>query len=85
VEKPVALVFDGSFGLGGRVRLTPRNLRFRVLLEAQYHGELIYQTVISNLRATETANGTQYSVGKKVDFGSVDIYHGPRLQIVGVF
>ncbi len=85
VEKPVALVFDGSFGLGGRLRLTPRNLRFRVLLEAQYHGELIYQTVISNLRATETANGTQYSVGKKVDFGSVDIYHGPRIQIVGVF
>lgn len=85
VESPAALLVDGSLGLGARVRLTPRKLRFRVLLEAQYHAEGIYQAIVSGLRATETANGTTYQVDKKVDFGGLDIFHGPRLQVVGVF
>ncbi len=85
VEKPIALVLNPSLGLGGRLRLTPRNSRFRLLLEAQYHGEGIYQAVLSEIRATETQDGTTYQVGKKVDFGGLDIFHGPRLQLVGVF
>jgi len=85
VENPAALLINGSLGLGARIRLTPRKLRFRVLLEAQYHGEAIYQTILSGLRATQTADGTTYQVDKKVDFGGLDIFHGPRIQIVGVF
>lgn len=85
VEKPTALVLNGSLGLGARIRLTTPRSRFRVLVEAQYHGEGIYQTVISELRATETVDGTTYQVGKKVDFGAFDLFHGPRLQLVGVF
>ena len=59
------------------MRLTPRKSRFRVLVEAQYHGEVVYQTVISGLRGTQTSNGTTYTVDKKVDFGGTDIFHGP--------
>lgn len=84
-ENPAALLINGSLGLGARIRLTPRKLRLRVLLEMQYHGEAIYQTILSGLRATQTADGTTYQVDKKVDFGGLDIFHGPRIQIVGVF
>lgn len=85
VEKPTVIVLDGSAGLGGRLRLTPRRSRLRVLLELQYHAEIFYQTVISGLRATESANGTTYTVDKKVELGGTDLFHGPRLQLVGVF
>ena len=85
VEKPTVIVLDGSAGLGGRLRLTPRRSRLRVLLEVQYHAEIFYQTVISGLRATESANGTTYTVDKKVELGGTDLFHGPRLQLVGVF
>ena len=84
-QTPTAAVFDLSAGLGGRVRLTPRKSRFRVLVEAQYHAEGVYQTVISSLRGTQTSDGTTYTVDKKVDFGGTDVFHGPRLQVVGVF
>ncbi len=84
-ETPTAAVFDLSAGVGARLRLTPRKSRFRVLVEAQYHGEMVYQTVISSLRGTQTSNGTTYTVDKKVDFGGTDLFHGPRLQVVGVF
>ena len=85
VEKPTVIVLDGSAGLGGRLRLTPRRSRLRVLLELQYHAEIFYQTVISGLRATESDKGTTYTVDKKVELGGTDLFHGPRLQLVGVF
>lgn len=84
-EKPIAIVVDGSAGLGARVRLTPRKNRFRILLEGQYHAEIVYQTIIESLRAVQSKNGTTYTVDRKVDFGSTDVFHGPRLQVVGVF
>lgn len=81
-----ALVFNGSLGLGGRLRLTSPRSRFRVLVEAKYHGEVIYQTVVTELRATTAQDGgTTYQVGKKVDFGAFDLFHGPQVWIVGVF
>jgi hypothetical protein len=84
-REPAAMVLDGSLGLGARVRLTPPKNPFRILLEAQYHGEIVYQAIISALRATATKDGTTYTIDKKVDFGGTDLFHGPRLQIVGVF
>jgi hypothetical protein len=85
-QSPTALVFDISAGLGGRVRLTPRKSRFRVLLEGQYHAEAVTQTILSEIRETKTTDGNStLSIGKKIDFGGTDIFHGPRLQLVGVF
>jgi hypothetical protein len=85
-QSPTALVFDISAGLGAHIRLTPNKSRFRVLLEPQYHAEAVTQTIVSELRETQTSNGgSTLSVGKKIDFGGTDIFHGPRLQLVGVF
>lgn len=85
-QSPTALVFDISAGLGARVRLTPRKSRFRVLLEGQYHAEAVTQTIVSELREVQKQGGDSViSVGKKIDFGGTDIFHGPRLQLVGVF
>lgn len=85
-QSPTALVFDVDAGLGAHVRLTPRKSRFRVLLEAQYHAEAVTQTIVSELRETKGQDGSStITVGKKIDFGGTDIFHGPRLQLVGVF
>jgi hypothetical protein len=85
-QSPTALVFDVSAGLGARVRLTPRKSRFRVLLEGQYHAEAVTQTIVSELREIRKQDGgSVITVGKKIDFGGTDIFHGPRLQLVGVF
>jgi hypothetical protein len=85
-QSPTALVFDVSAGLGAHVRLTPRKSRFRVLLEGQYHAEAVTQTIVSEIRETRKQDGgSVLAVGKKIDFGGTDIFHGPRLQLVGVF
>lgn len=86
LSSPV-LVVNGSAGLGFRVRLTPRGTgRFRVLIEAKYSAELIYQTIISELLETTTPSGdTLITANKRIDFGGTDVFHGPRLQVVGVF
>jgi len=85
-QSPTALVLDVSAGLGARVRLTPRKSRFRVLLEGQYHAEAVTQAIVSEIREVQKQDGgSVLSVGKKVDFGGTDIFHGPRLQLVGVF
>lgn len=82
---PTVLVFNGSAGLGLRIRLTPRMIRFRLLLETQYHAEFVGQTIVSQIRATKTEEGTTYTVGKTINYGGWDVYHGPRLQLVAVF
>lgn len=85
-QRPTSLVLDISAGLGGRIRLTPRKSRFRVLLEGQYHAEAVTQTIVSEIRELRKQNGDSViTVGKKIDFGGTDIFHGPRLQLVGVF
>ncbi|MFO0758121.1 MAG: hypothetical protein U0359_16615 [Byssovorax sp.] len=86
VASPV-LVVNGSAGLGARVRLTPKKTgRFRVLIEARYGAEMLYQTIISELLETKNAKGdTVITTNKRIDFGGFDIFHGPRVQVVGVF
>ncbi len=85
-QRPTSLVLDISAGLGGRIRLTPRKSRFRVLLEGQYHAEAVTQTIVSEIRELRKQDGgSVITVGKKIDFGGTDIFHGPRLQLVGVF
>lgn len=85
-QRPTSLVLDISASLGGRIRLTPRKSRFRVLLEGQYHAEAVTQTIVSEIRETRKQDGgSVITVGKKIDFGGTDVFHGPRLQLVGVF
>ncbi len=86
VSSPVVVV-NGSAGAGVRVRLTSKRTgRFRVLVEAKYSGEVIYQTIITELLETTNSKGeTLITPNKRIDFGGTDIFHGPRLQILGVF
>jgi len=84
-QRPVVLAFDVAAGIGARLRITPRLSRFRLVLEAQYHAELVSQLIISELRETETKDGTTITIGKKLDFGGTDVFHGPTLQLVGAF
>jgi hypothetical protein len=79
------IAFNGSAGLGVRFRFTPRRMRLRALAELGYHADFIGQTIISEITQTRTEDSTIYTVGKRVDFGGIDVYHGPRLQLVGVF
>jgi hypothetical protein len=82
---PAMVVFNASAGLGVRFRLTPRKMRFRLLCELQYHGEFVGQAIVSEIRETRVEDKTVYTIGKTINYGGVDVYHGPRLQIVGVF
>jgi hypothetical protein len=82
-QKATMFAVDGSATLGMRLRLTPRRSRFRVITEVLYHGEIIGQGIVSEIRETDTKSGeTIYSVGKKVDVGGFDLFHGPRLRLV---
>ena len=84
-QRPVVFAFDLCAGLGARLRLTPRLSRFRLVLEGQYHAELVSQIIVSAIRETQTRDGTTFTIGKKLDFGGSDVFHGPTLQIVGAF
>lgn len=82
---PAVIVLNASAGLGVRLRLTSRQSRLRLLLEGKYHTEIIGQTVVSEITGTKREDGTTYTIGKMINYGGVDVYHGPRLQLAGVF
>ena len=75
------LAFDGVASLGVRFRITKQR-RPRVVAELSYGGEIVGQGAVTEIRATKTESGTSYSVGKSVDVGGFDVFHGPRLILV---
>lgn len=75
------IAFNGSATLGARFRLTKRR-RPRIVVDVSYHGEVVGQGILSQINETTTKDGTTYSVGKKIDVGGFDIFHGPRLLLV---
>lgn len=84
-QRPIVLAFNATAGLGARLRITPRLSRVRLVLEGEYRAELVSQTIISAIRETQTKDGTAFTIGKKIDFGGSDVFHGPTLQVVGSF
>lgn len=82
---PAVIVLNASAGLGVRLRLTSRQSRLRLLLEGKYHAEIVGQAVVSKIVGTKREDGTTYTIGKTINYGGVDVYHGPRLQLAGVF
>jgi hypothetical protein len=75
------IAFNGSATLGARFRLTKRR-RPRIVVDVSYHGEVVGQGILSQINETTTKDGTTYSIGKKIDVGGFDIFHGPRLLLV---
>ena len=71
----MAFSLNAHIGLGLRWRLLPRGSRFRLDLRALYQADLVYTTI--------TADSSSSGRARTVDFGSIDIFHGPSLQIRG--
>lgn len=81
-QQATMLSLNASAGLGVRFRLTPRASRLRVITEVQYHAEAVGQGIVSEVRETQSNGETTYSVGKKIDTGGFDLFHGPRLRLL---
>jgi hypothetical protein len=75
--KATAIAFDVALALGARVRLAQPGSRFRLSGEAVYRAELLY--------ANTTASSDDNGVSRQIDFGNADLFHGPRLNLVGDF
>jgi hypothetical protein len=79
------LALDGSLGLGLRVRITPRQSRFRLLGDVSYGGEVIAQAVISRPDESQAKSGKAAATETKPYLGGVDLFHGPRLRMVLIY
>ena len=79
------ILLNASASLGVRFRLTPRRMRVRFLCELQYHADFLGQTLVSDAIESKTKDGTLIKLGRRVDFGGLDVFHGPHIQFVGIF
>jgi hypothetical protein len=80
-ESATMLALNASASLGARVRIT-KGRRPRLVADLVYHAEAIGQAVVTSLHQQRTENGSTYTVGRKVDLGGFDLFHGPRLMLV---
>ena len=80
-ESATMLALNGSASLGARLRIT-HGRRPSLVADLVYHAEVIGQTVITSLHEQKSDSGTTYTVGRKLDLGGFDLFHGPRLMLV---
>jgi hypothetical protein len=80
-EGATMLALNGSASLGARLRIT-RGRRPSLVADLVYHAEVVGQTVVTSLHGERSESGTTYTVGRKVDLGGFDLFHGPRLMLV---
>lgn len=82
VDEATMIAFSGNVSVGLRLRLTSYLSRLRLLTELSYNVEAIGQGIISSIRATRRGDETIYTIGRKLDIGGFDVFHGPRLLAV---
>ena len=73
-----AFAANVALALGARLHLTGAS-RLRVSGEAQYRAELLYAQTKGNTGSSDP------NKDRIVDFGGADVFHGPRLSLVGEF
>ena len=73
-----AFAANVALAVGARLHLTAAS-RFRLSGEAQYRAELLYAQTKGNTGSSDP------SKDRIVDFGGADVFHGPRLSLVGEF
>lgn len=79
-----ATAADIALTFGARYRFASPGSRLRLYLEALYHAELI-------AAGTDTADEKKNAAGvitqqkRTVEFGGTDVFHGPRLNLLGSF
>lgn len=76
------LAVSGNASLGLRLRLSSYRSRPRFVTELSYHLEAVGQGIVSSIQATRRGDETTYTVGRKIDIGGFDLFHGPRLLAV---
>jgi hypothetical protein len=76
-ENETAWGINASLALGLRIRLAKPGRRFRLNGEVVYRAELIY--------ANATASNSDTGKERQIDFGTADLFHGPRFNLVGEF
>jgi hypothetical protein len=85
-QSKTSIVANASFALGARYRLAPRTSRFRLNIEVIYRAEAIYARANGESSdQAKTSKCTAEKCDRIVDFGATDLFHGPRLSLVGEF
>ncbi|WP_437660040.1 hypothetical protein [Sorangium sp. So ce1182] len=82
VDEATMIALSGNLSLGLRLRLTSSLSRLRLLTELSYNLEAVGQGVVSSIHATRRGDETTYTIGRKIDIGGFDLFHGPRLLAV---
>ncbi|MFO0658376.1 MAG: hypothetical protein U0165_00885 [Polyangiaceae bacterium] len=79
-----ALAVDLTLSAGARYRFASPGSRLRLYVEALYLAELIgAQTDTQDEKTNAAGQVTQQK--RKVEFGGADVFHGPRLNLLGSF
>ncbi len=76
---------NATLGLGARYRFSNPKSRLKVSGEALYRAELIYAQTEGESGASASSNGATPGSTHIVDFGTTDVFHGPRFNLVGEF
>ncbi|WP_437955533.1 hypothetical protein WME76_28995 [Sorangium sp. So ce119] len=82
VDEATMIAFSGNLSVGLRLRLTSYLSRLRLLTELSYNVEAVGQGIVSGIHATRRGDETTYTIGRKIDIGGFDLFHGPRLLAV---
>ncbi|KYF66895.1 hypothetical protein, partial [Sorangium cellulosum] len=82
VDEATMIAFSGNLSVGLRLRLTSYLSRLRLLTELSYNVEAVGQGIVSSIHATRRGDETTYTIGRKIDIGGFDLFHGPRLLAV---
>jgi hypothetical protein len=77
LQNKSAFAANVVLALGARLHIT-HGSRLRISGEAQYRAELIYSQ-------TKADSGSDPNKDRIVDSGGADLFHGPRLSVVGEF
>lgn len=81
LQKKNAIAANVAIAAGARLRIAQPGSRVRISGEAQYRAELIY----AQTSGSSDKSGDQAYKDHIVDFGATDVFHGPRISLVGEF
>ena len=85
LRKKSATAANVMLGGGGRYRFSNPGSRLKFSGELLYRAELIYARTSGEEGSSNSSNGATPGSTHIVDFGTTDVFHGPRFNLVGEF
>lgn len=85
LRKKSATAANVMLGGGGRYRFSSPGSRLKFSGEVLYRAELIYARTKGEEGSSNTSSGSTANSTHIVDFGTTDVFHGPRFNLVGEF